>query len=62
MIVLSHSWHAEDIDHGDYDKWASRYRWLIKYAKYNNVQIVTLPQGMQLWGNDPANEVDMAAR
>lgn len=49
MIVLSHSWHAKDYDDDNYDKWSSRYRYLIWYAKINNVQIVTLPEGMKLW-------------
>lgn len=54
LILLSHSWHAEDYDNGSYDKWSARYRYLLWYAKLNNVQIVTLPVGMKLWCQDNA--------
>lgn len=51
MIVLSHAWHAVDQDGGDYDRWSPRYRDLINYARANNVEIVTLSQGLKVKGN-----------
>ncbi|HAT4981688.1 TPA: hypothetical protein I9786_000002 [Serratia marcescens] len=51
MILLSHAWHATDIDGGSYETWSSRYRELINYARANNVEIVTLSQGLKIRGN-----------
>ncbi|HAT4983677.1 TPA: hypothetical protein I9786_002055, partial [Serratia marcescens] len=52
MIVLSHAWHEKDYDNSDYQAWSSRYRDLINYARANNVQIVTLSEGLKLWCRD----------
>ncbi|HGE8301162.1 TPA: hypothetical protein ACGD5C_001478 [Serratia marcescens] len=51
LILLSHAWHAIDLDDGSYDKWSARYRDLINYARENNVEIVTLSQGLKIRGN-----------
>lgn len=57
MIVLSHSWHEKDYDNGDYQVWASRYRDLIKYARANDVEIITLSEGLKIWCNENCNKI-----
>lgn len=51
MIVLSHAWHSQDLDGGNYETWATRYRELVTYAKANNVEIMPFSEAIKIKGN-----------
>ena len=51
MIVLTHAWHSQDHDGGDYNTWADRYKQLIDYARLNNVSILPFSEAIKIKGN-----------